>query len=74
MFKTRQSFVIAKHCPVVGHAVALSGLQLVLADGRPEVVKKTCFKFAECYKNREGERATGNIVPVPGCLLGDPEI
>jgi len=74
MLLTKMPFAIAKHCPVVGHDVALTGLQLHLADGSTEVVKKTCYKFADCYKNRAGDPATGNIVPVNGCLLGDPEI
>jgi hypothetical protein len=74
MFITKQSFAIAKHCPVVGHTVTLSGLQLVSVDGAPEVVTKMCFKFSQCYKDRAGVRATGSIEPVPGCLLGDPEI
>ena len=73
-FVARHSFAIARHCPVVGHKVALSGLEMALADGSSEIVKKTCFRFSECYKNRAGEPATGNIVPHPGCLLGDPGI
>jgi hypothetical protein len=74
MFMTKRPFATAKQCPVVGHAVALSGLQLRLADGTTELVKKTCVKFADCYQNPAGARATGNIVPLKGCLLGDSEI
>jgi hypothetical protein len=74
MFITKQSFAIAKHCPIVGHDVALSGLQVVGPDGATEVVRKTCIKFAECYKDRAGDPVTGNIVPDAGCLLGKNEI
>jgi len=37
-------------------------------------VRKTCIQFAECYKSRAGTPATGNIVPIQGCLLGEREI
>jgi len=74
MFATKQTFKLEKHCPVVKHAVMLSGLQLALADGKTETVKKTCVKFSDCYKDSVGEPGTGNIVPHAGCLLGDPQI
>jgi hypothetical protein len=70
MFITKQSFAIARHCPVVGHEVALTGTQIVHPDGATEIVRKTCFKFADCYKDRIGDAVTGNIIPDVGCLLG----
>jgi hypothetical protein len=74
MFTTKQPFAISKQCPVVGHAVALSGLHLRLADGTTELVQKTCPKFSDCHQNPDAARASGNIVPVKGCLLGEPGI
>lgn len=74
MFATRQTFKLEKHCPVVDHPVMLSGLQLSLADGKTETLKKTCVRFSECYRDSVGEPATGNIVPHAGCLLGDRQI
>jgi hypothetical protein len=69
MYLTKQSFAVARHCPVVGHDVALTGLQIVLPDGTNEIVRKTCFRFEECYRGRAGDPLTGNIVPDVGCLL-----
>jgi len=74
MFATKQTFKLEKHCPVVEHAVMLSGLQLVLGNGATETVKKTCVKFSDCYRDTVGEPTTGNIVPHAGCLLGDRQI
>lgn len=74
MFATKQTFKLEKHCPVVDHAVMLSGLQLTLGDGTTETVKKTCVRFSDCYKGCVGEPVTGNIVPHVGCLLGDRHI
>jgi hypothetical protein len=74
MLMTKRPFALSRQCPVVGHAVALSGLQLHLTDGTTELVRKTCAQFAQCYKGRAGTPATGNLVPIQGCLLGEREI
>ena len=70
MFLTKQSFAVARHCPVVGHEVALTGVHMIHPDGATELLRKSCVKFADCYKDRAGDPVTGNIIPDPGCLLG----
>jgi len=73
MFATKQSFSVVRPCPVVGQPVTLNGMQLHLADGSTELVRKSCVRFADCYRNTEGDPVTGNIVPIKSCLLGEPE-
>ena len=74
LFMGKQSFAVSKFCPVVNHGVAITGRQMVLPSGATEVVMKTCFKFSHCYQDLAGAKLSRNIVPKPGCLLGNADL
>ena len=69
MFATREAFAVARNCPVIRREVTLSGMQVSApAGGRKQIARVTCSRFSQCY----GENRS--IVPVPGCLLGNPSV
>jgi len=69
MLAIREAFAVARHCPVIGREVTLSGTHVSASsgDGR-QIARKTCSRVPQCYGDHR------HIMPVPGCLLGNPSI
>jgi hypothetical protein len=53
----------AQMCPVVGHAVNLSGILVALSGFAEEVAHKNCSNVEECLAKH------GDIEHIPACLL-----
>lgn len=69
MLAIREAFAVARHCPVIEREVTLSGTHVSGSSGDlKEIARKTCSKLRQCYGDHR------YLVPVAGCLLGNPGI